>query len=319
MLLLAIWIGVGFIFRGVSVMASAISDRQFPGRGWAIFFGVISLIAGVVVLAYPFDSIVTLALVVGIWLIVLGVVVVISGFGMRTDVKKVEKATGTGAVGSGSDLTWIAAGAVFTALDRSRRHSCSAKSADMSPWGAPGSSGSRTDLKDPTTWHTHQPHGSLPAQTGGWKYSLWAATSTAANHSGTDGRPPPATAGRIGAHTEPRQTQMVCASPPRSRRPQTGAWRSSSSVTIFNPRAWDPVERFTRRRSPPATVGCPAGVHTRRAGRTSSGRRLLFAVPMATWSCLCWATTERCGTCGRQLPTTAGPSGSRMAHPPGFS
>ena len=46
-------------------------------------------------LAYPFDSIVTLALVVGIWLIVLGVVEVISGFGMRSDVKKVEKATGT--------------------------------------------------------------------------------------------------------------------------------------------------------------------------------------------------------------------------------
>jgi uncharacterized membrane protein HdeD (DUF308 family) len=44
-----------------------------------------------VVLAYPFDSIVTLALVVGIWLIVLGVVEVISGLGMRSDVKKVEK------------------------------------------------------------------------------------------------------------------------------------------------------------------------------------------------------------------------------------
>jgi uncharacterized membrane protein HdeD (DUF308 family) len=97
-LLLAIWIGVGFIFRGVSVMASAIGDKQFPGRGWAIFYGAISIIAGVVVLAYPFDSIVTLALVVGIWLIVLGVVEVISGFGMRSDVKKVEKATGTGAV-----------------------------------------------------------------------------------------------------------------------------------------------------------------------------------------------------------------------------
>ena len=96
-LLLAIWVGVGFIFRGVSVMASAISDKQLPGRGWAIFFGVVSTIAGVVVLAYPFDSIVTLALVVGIWLIVLGVVEVISGFGMRSDVKKVEKATGTGA------------------------------------------------------------------------------------------------------------------------------------------------------------------------------------------------------------------------------
>jgi uncharacterized membrane protein HdeD (DUF308 family) len=94
-LLLAIWIAVGFIFRGVSAVALAISEPRVPGRGWAIFFGVISLIAGVVVLAYPFDSIVTLALVVGIWLIILGVTEVISGFGMRRDVKKAENITGT--------------------------------------------------------------------------------------------------------------------------------------------------------------------------------------------------------------------------------
>jgi uncharacterized membrane protein HdeD (DUF308 family) len=93
-LLLAIWIAVGFIFRGVAAVASAASDPRFPGRGWAIFFGVISIIAGVVVLAYPIDSIVTLALVVGIWLIIVGVMEVISGFGMRSDVKKVSNMTG---------------------------------------------------------------------------------------------------------------------------------------------------------------------------------------------------------------------------------
>ena len=92
-LLLAIWIAVGFIFRGVSAVAVAMSDGQFPGRGWTIFFGVISIIAGIVVLAYPFDSIVTLALVVGIWLIILGVMEIISGFAMRSDAKKVEKIT----------------------------------------------------------------------------------------------------------------------------------------------------------------------------------------------------------------------------------
>jgi uncharacterized membrane protein HdeD (DUF308 family) len=94
-LLLAIWIGVGFIFRGVTAVAFQFGDEGLPGRGWAIFFGVISIIAGVVVLAYPFDSIVTLSLVVGTWLIILGVVEVISGFGMRSVVKKVENATGT--------------------------------------------------------------------------------------------------------------------------------------------------------------------------------------------------------------------------------
>ena len=93
-LLLAIWIGIGFIFRGVAAVGSTVSEPKFPGRGWAIFFGLISIIAGVVVLAYPFDSIVTLALVVGIWLIILGVMEVISGFGMRSNVKKVQNITG---------------------------------------------------------------------------------------------------------------------------------------------------------------------------------------------------------------------------------
>ena len=55
-LLLAIWIGVGFIFRGVATAVSAISDPTLPGRGWEIFIGVISLIAGVVMLASPFES-----------------------------------------------------------------------------------------------------------------------------------------------------------------------------------------------------------------------------------------------------------------------
>jgi hypothetical protein len=34
---------------------------QFPSRGWAIFCGFISIIAGIVGVAYPFDSIETLA------------------------------------------------------------------------------------------------------------------------------------------------------------------------------------------------------------------------------------------------------------------
>ncbi|ORB41546.1 hypothetical protein BST39_11960 [Mycobacterium paraseoulense] len=82
-LLLAIWIGIGFIFRGVGTTVSAIQDPYLPGRGWAIFIGVISLLAGIVVLASPLESIVTLALVVGIWFVVLGVFEIVSSFGIR--------------------------------------------------------------------------------------------------------------------------------------------------------------------------------------------------------------------------------------------
>jgi uncharacterized membrane protein HdeD (DUF308 family) len=83
-LLLAIWIGVGFIFRGVATAISAISDPTLPGRGWEIFIGVISLVAGVVMLASPFESVATLTVVVGIWLIVIGVFEAVSAFGIRS-------------------------------------------------------------------------------------------------------------------------------------------------------------------------------------------------------------------------------------------
>jgi uncharacterized membrane protein HdeD (DUF308 family) len=82
-LLLAIWIGIGFIFRGVATTVSAISDPTLPGRWWQIFIGGITLLAGVIVLASPFESIATLTFVVGIWLIVIGVFEVVSAFGIR--------------------------------------------------------------------------------------------------------------------------------------------------------------------------------------------------------------------------------------------
>ncbi|MCV7195410.1 HdeD family acid-resistance protein [Mycobacterium angelicum] len=82
-LLLAIWIGIGFIFRGVATTVSAISDPTLPGRGWSIFVGLLSLIAGIVVMASPFASIITLAIVVGVWLVVIGVFEIVSAFGIR--------------------------------------------------------------------------------------------------------------------------------------------------------------------------------------------------------------------------------------------
>jgi hypothetical protein len=54
---------------------------------------VISLVAGIVVLASPFESIGTLALVTGIWLIVIGVMEVITAFGIRSAGRKLAPAT----------------------------------------------------------------------------------------------------------------------------------------------------------------------------------------------------------------------------------
>ena len=88
-LLLAIWIGVGFIFRGTATLVAAISERGLRGRGWLIFYGVISLIAGVVVWAWPFDSIVVLAITIGVWLVIMGGFEIVSAFGIRKDANKI--------------------------------------------------------------------------------------------------------------------------------------------------------------------------------------------------------------------------------------
>jgi uncharacterized membrane protein HdeD (DUF308 family) len=99
-LLLAIWIGVGFIFRGVATSISAISDPTLPGRGWQIFLGAISLLAGIVMIGSPFESLAILTLVVGIWLVVIGAFEIVSSFGIRSASKRVDKALTGGAHGA---------------------------------------------------------------------------------------------------------------------------------------------------------------------------------------------------------------------------
>ena len=93
-LLLAIWIGIGFIFRGVAEAASAISEPGTPGRGWQIFLGIITLLAGIIVMAAPITSLATLTLVVGIWLIILGVMEIVASFGIRKAGTEVRTAVG---------------------------------------------------------------------------------------------------------------------------------------------------------------------------------------------------------------------------------
>lgn len=91
-LLLSLWIGIGFIFQGVSEVAVAVGEERLPGRGWYVVLGIVSVLAGLVVLVWPFDSIVVLAFAVGIALIVVGVVQMVQAFQIRKDAKTVREA-----------------------------------------------------------------------------------------------------------------------------------------------------------------------------------------------------------------------------------
>ncbi len=81
--LLAIWIGIGFIFRGVATLMSSVSDPTLPGRIWEIIVGVLGLIAGIIMFAWPMEGLVAVTQVTGIILIVLGAAEIGTAFGIR--------------------------------------------------------------------------------------------------------------------------------------------------------------------------------------------------------------------------------------------
>jgi uncharacterized membrane protein HdeD (DUF308 family) len=86
-LLLALWIGIGWLFRGMTLLAAALSFDHLPARGWQAVSGVIIVIGGAVLIVSPFDSIAVLTLVAGSWLIAIGIVDVISAFQVRHRLK----------------------------------------------------------------------------------------------------------------------------------------------------------------------------------------------------------------------------------------
>jgi uncharacterized membrane protein HdeD (DUF308 family) len=86
-LFLAVWIGVGWLFRGATLLTSAIALDRVPGRGWQAFLGVVTLIGGGVLIIYPFSSAAILTLFGGWWLIVIGVVEIINALQVRHRLK----------------------------------------------------------------------------------------------------------------------------------------------------------------------------------------------------------------------------------------
>ena len=55
-----------------------------PYRGWQIFGGILLAIGGIVVIMAPVDSIFALAVLAGIWLIVIGVWQIVEAFVLRS-------------------------------------------------------------------------------------------------------------------------------------------------------------------------------------------------------------------------------------------
>jgi uncharacterized membrane protein HdeD (DUF308 family) len=76
-------IGITWIVQGVTALIGGIAGGVREGRGWWIFFGVVSLAAGIVVTATPASSVNVLATLLGIWFIVMGIFEIIGSFILR--------------------------------------------------------------------------------------------------------------------------------------------------------------------------------------------------------------------------------------------
>jgi uncharacterized membrane protein HdeD (DUF308 family) len=71
-LALGLLLGIYWIVDGFTAVFAAIDHPGLPERGWNVFIGLLSAIAGVMLLAWPALSLVTLSFIAGLWLIMLG-------------------------------------------------------------------------------------------------------------------------------------------------------------------------------------------------------------------------------------------------------
>jgi uncharacterized membrane protein HdeD (DUF308 family) len=72
LLSLGLLLGIFWLVDGIGLIVSAVEHRGMPGRGLSLFSGVLGAIAGLVLLVWPAISILTLSVLVGIWLLILG-------------------------------------------------------------------------------------------------------------------------------------------------------------------------------------------------------------------------------------------------------
>jgi uncharacterized membrane protein HdeD (DUF308 family) len=72
LLALALLLGIFWVINGAVELFAALSHREMPHRGWMSVMGILSIIAGIILLAYPAISLVVLYIIVAVWLLVFG-------------------------------------------------------------------------------------------------------------------------------------------------------------------------------------------------------------------------------------------------------
>jgi uncharacterized membrane protein HdeD (DUF308 family) len=84
LLALALLLGIFWVVNGAVELFASISHRDIPHRGWTSVMGILSIVAGLILLAYPGISLWVLSLIVSIWLLVFGLMEISAAWRLRS-------------------------------------------------------------------------------------------------------------------------------------------------------------------------------------------------------------------------------------------
>jgi uncharacterized membrane protein HdeD (DUF308 family) len=86
--LIGLVVGLSWIVQGLSAFAVGLAGESAGERAWWIFFGLVGMAGGIVVIAAPVTSVTVLAVLLGIWFAVMGLFEIASGFILRHAIGK---------------------------------------------------------------------------------------------------------------------------------------------------------------------------------------------------------------------------------------
>ena len=85
--ILVVLLGVYWVIHGIIEFFVAVDHKGAPGRGVSVVMGILSFIAGVIVLSWPAPTLLVLVWVLGIWLVVYGLIGIVGAFMVRRAVR----------------------------------------------------------------------------------------------------------------------------------------------------------------------------------------------------------------------------------------
>jgi uncharacterized membrane protein HdeD (DUF308 family) len=87
--LIGLFIGLTWIVQGISALMESFSrGRGRAENGWSVFFGIVSLIAGIVVVVTPVTSVGVLTIILGAWFIIMGALEMLGALVVRRAVRR---------------------------------------------------------------------------------------------------------------------------------------------------------------------------------------------------------------------------------------